>query len=215
MANKKSKVKSYARRTKKGISRVTGHDRNSKRNRNSAIGLGIGTSVLALGLGAKLLAKKKGLKGNVSPSSKPKIEVDQIKSPYTNKTPNSNTTKVGFDEAIDTEFGKDNPFVRPDKPKVKHVSDEPVFGQTRKMTTQNEQLDRLKTYEPNAKRRANAEKVLSRKQELMVDATYDAKTGSFSQTFFLADKSNPNRLQRKQAAKKLAEIAKKYRTQKN
>jgi hypothetical protein len=200
MANKsKSKVKSYARRTKKGISRVTGHNRDNKnkRNRNIAIGLGIGTSVLALGLGAKHLAKKKGL-------SKPKIEVDQIKSPYTNRAPNSNTTKVGFDEVIDTEFGKDNPFVRPDKPKV---SDEPVFGQTRKMTTQNKQLDRLKTYEPSVKRRANSERVLARKQELMVDATYDAKADSFSQTFFLADKSNPNRLQRKQAAKKLAEIA--------
>ncbi len=70
--SQKSKVKSYARRTKSGIARVTGHSRKSdkrRRNRNIAIGVGVGTSILALGLGAKHLAKKKGLKGNTTPQA--------------------------------------------------------------------------------------------------------------------------------------------------
>lgn len=66
----KSKVKSYARRTKKGLARVTGHDRDNKRKRNRNIALAAG-GLTALGLAGAVALKSKAKK-----SAKPKIDID-------------------------------------------------------------------------------------------------------------------------------------------
>lgn len=223
MANKKSKVKSYARRTKKGIRRVTGHDR--KRNRNIAIGLGIGTSVLALGLGAKHLAKKKGLKGSInpstpktqsvsftpnkpSPSPKPKVkpetpsatvaEVRQTTQAVVNKA-----KEIKADKPLSNPSPKPTPKAPTDLREATRAARQDAVQQA-KVTIVDESRAKLQ------KRNDNYLKVLERQGILM---QVEPESKFVMRPYFGANaKMNPNRELRKKAGKRLADAAKDLRS---
>lgn len=234
MASKsKSKVKSYARRTKKGISRVVGHDRKSnksKRNRNIAIGVGVGTTILALGLGAKHLAKKKGLKSpnaqdvsfTPSPSPRPKPltpstpRVPQSQnvgkpSPLPSPSPKS---KIETPSATVAEVRQTTQSV---VDKAKEIKADKSFTSNLRDATMAAKQDAVQSAKVTIvdesktklnKRAANSLKVMDRQNMLM-----QVEGEDLMRPYFGANaKMNSNRLLRKKNAKRLADAARDLRS---
>lgn len=219
MANKKSKVKSYARRTKSGISRVTGHNRDNKnRNRNIAIGLGIGTSVLALGLGAKHLAKKKGLKTNVpqaqsvsfkpspSPSPKPTVKPE---TPSATVAEVRQTTQAVVDKA--KEIKADKPLSNSSPPPKAPTDLREATRAARQDAAQQAKVTIVDESKAKLNKRTDSTlKVMERRNLLMqVEFPNNVFKGSSAmRPYFGANaKMNPNRQLRKKAGKRLADAA--------